>query len=105
VNWPLALAGVIDELGHMTDGTVGVIVPTHRLDDLTWLTLPPSVSVVTALEAKGMEYDVVVVVAPDEIVARTPGGPRVLYVALTRPTQRLITLDFDQPGEWREFLE
>ena len=34
-----------------------------------------------------------IVVGPDEIVAESPGGVRVLYVALTRPTQRLVTLD------------
>jgi DNA helicase IV len=46
--------------------------------------------VVTSLQAKGMEYDGVVLVAPDEI--RVQDGPRTLYVALSRATQRLVTL-------------
>jgi len=44
------------------------------------------------MHAKGMEYDGVVIVAPDEIAAESPAGIRVLYVALTRATHRLITL-------------
>ena len=62
---------------------------------------------VTALQAKGLEYDAALVINPDQIIAEAPGGPRVLYVALTRPTQRLITLDVTTggvPGEWRESL-
>nr|WP_320060579.1 ATP-binding domain-containing protein [Tessaracoccus defluvii] len=59
--------------------------------------------VVTALQAKGLEYDGVLVVAPDDIVAEAPGGARVLYVALTRPTQRLVTLDVDGSA-WRELV-
>ena len=38
----------------------------------------------------------------DEIVTESPGGVRVLYVALTRPTQRLVTLDVgESAGAWR----
>ena len=55
-----------------------------------------------ALQAKGLEYDGVVVVAPDRIIEEAPGGVRVLYVALTRPTQRLVTLDVGAPGAWRD---
>ena len=38
---------------------------------------------------------------PDDVVAEAPGGVRSLYVALTRPTQRLVTLDLGRPGRWR----
>jgi DNA helicase IV len=48
--------------------------------------------VLSPLESKGLEYDAVVVVEPDRIVAEIPGGVRTLYVALTRATQRLITV-------------
>jgi len=99
-----ALRGVIDELLPQTEGTLGVVVPAGRFAELGHLPWPEAVSVVTALDAKGMEYDDVIVVAPDEIVATTAGGPRLLYVALTRPTQRLVTLDLDEPGAWRESL-
>ncbi|MBO0730596.1 MAG: ATP-binding domain-containing protein, partial [Acidimicrobiaceae bacterium] len=50
------------------------------------------VTIVSATGAKGLEFDAVVVVAPDEIVAERPdraAGLRLLYVALTRPTQHL----------------
>ena len=46
---------------------------------------------VTALEAKGMEYDAVVLVEPGE-VAVDASGVRTLYVALSRATQRLTTV-------------
>jgi DNA helicase IV len=49
--------------------------------------------VVTSLEAKGMEYDAVVLVEPAEIAAAgPPAGLRTLYVALSRATQRLTTV-------------
>ena len=59
------------------------------------------VAIVTPLEAKGLEYDGVLVVTPDDIVAESPGGVRALYVALTRPTQRLVTLDAAPDASWR----
>ena len=93
-------------------GTVGVIAPPSRLQHLREA-LPPRLGTrmnpanmarvlfVSPLEAKGLEYDAVVVVSPDEVVAESPGGVRVLYVALTRPTQMLVTLDVGGPGAWR----
>ena len=72
------------------------------------LDLPASLAgrleVRTALQVKGLEFDAVVVVDPDDIVAHTSGGMRVLYVALTRPTQRLVTLDLTPDPVWRRNL-
>ncbi|MEV6599224.1 AAA family ATPase [Actinoplanes sp. NPDC051346] len=75
------------------DGTIGVITPVPRRDEMAaWLGgLPERVRVVTALEAKGMEYDAVVLVEPAEI-ATDASGVRTLYVALSRATQRLTTI-------------
>jgi DNA helicase IV len=107
------LAGRLDDLTDDVPGTVGVIVPPSRIERLRDSVLARLASevntvdidrvwFVTPLEAKGLEYDAVVVVAPDEIVAESPGGVRVLYVALTRPTQRLVTIDVgESSGAWR----
>ncbi|GLH99061.1 HelD family protein [Phytohabitans aurantiacus] len=75
------------------EGTVGVITPVPRRDEIAgWLADLPAerLQVVTSLQAKGMEYDGVVLVAPDQI--RGQDGARTLYVALSRATQRLVTL-------------
>jgi len=78
------------------DGTVGVITSVPRRDEVAaWLTgLPERVQVVTALEAKGMEYDAVVLVEPGDLT-RDASGIRTLYVALSRATQRLTTIGTD----------
>jgi DNA helicase IV len=75
-----------------------VITPVPRRDEMAgWVTgLPERVQVVTALEAKGMEYDAVVLVEPS-LIATDPAGVRTLYVALSRATQRLTTVGTD-PG-------
>ncbi len=75
------------------DGTIGVIMPVPRQAEVAgWVAgLPERVRVVTALEAKGMEYDSVVLVEPSQI-ATDPAGVRTLYVALSRATQRLTTV-------------
>jgi hypothetical protein len=78
------------------EGTVGVITPVPRRDEVAgWLggLAAPRLQVVTSLEAKGMEYDGVVLVAPGEIRADPGSGVRTLYVALSRATQRLTTVD------------
>jgi DNA helicase IV len=103
---PTMISAVRDLLGEV-QGTVGVICPPGRRDAIRSavqqadLPDPDRVVVVTALESKGLEYDAVLVVEPDEIVATSPGGMRSLYVALTRPTQRLVTLDARADADWR----
>jgi DNA helicase IV len=42
--------------------------------------------------AKGLEFDVVVLVEPAELIAESPRGLNDLYVALTRATQRLTVV-------------
>ncbi len=75
------------------DGTIGVITPVPRRDEMAqWVAgLPERVQVVTALQAKGMEYDAVVLVEPSALTT-DPAGIRTLYVALSRATQRLTTV-------------
>ena len=99
------------DLAGQVSGTVGIVVPPSRLNTVTRLAmsdprlvaLEERLIVVTALQAKGLEYDGVLVVAPDEIVAEAPGGERVLYVALTRATQRMTVLDAGT-SQWRTAL-
>ncbi|MER7892457.1 AAA family ATPase [Micromonospora sp. NPDC094482] len=89
------VAAVTTLLGEV-EGTVGVITPVPRRDEVAgWLGAlnAPRLQVVTSLEAKGMEYDGVVLVAPSEIRADPGSGVRTLYVALSRATQRLTTID------------
>ena len=51
-----------------------------------------TVALLDPLLAKGLEFDHVVVVEPAEIVAAEPAGHRALFVALTRPTRRLVVV-------------
>ena len=54
---------------------------------------PPGVpGAVAPSETKGLEFDAVLVVDPDRILADGPRGAAELYVALTRATQRLGVL-------------
>ena len=92
------------------EGTVGVVAPPSLVTQVN-RALEQAVGgrdgrvlVVTALQAKGLEYDGVLVVDPDTIVAESAGGLRSLYVALTRPTQRLVTLDLGPDPAWRKNL-
>ncbi|WP_329317516.1 HelD family protein [Streptomyces sp. NBC_01262] len=76
------------------DGTVGVVVAMgRRAEARRWLAgLGERVVALGSLEAKGLEYDATIVVSPAEIADESPAGLRVLYVALTRATQRLTVL-------------
>ena len=54
---------------------------------------PPGVpGAVAATQIKGLEFDAVLVVEPERILADGPRGAAELYVALTRATQRLGVL-------------
>jgi len=93
-----AVVAAVTELVNAVDGTVGVVTPALRRDEVAEWLKPVDGSrlqVVDGMRAKGMEYDGVVVVAPDEIAAESSAGVRVLYVALTRATHRLITVNLD----------
>ncbi|MCT2583859.1 AAA family ATPase [Actinophytocola sp. S1-96] len=82
---PAALAATVAELATaeaLDEGTLAVIAPEG-------LPLDVGHPVVTPREAKGLEYDVVIIVEPQRILAAEPSGPADLYVALTRATQRL----------------
>jgi DNA helicase IV len=108
---PAAMIDIVRSLLAEVEGTIGVICPPSTKDELAThverAELPGAerVVVITAQQAKGLEYDAVLVITPDDIVAESPGGVRALYVALTRPTQRLVTLDVAPDASWRKSLE
>ena len=87
-------AAVIELLADV-EGTVGVVTPAARRDDVAadLAGLGGSrLQVVDSIEAKGLEYDGVVVVEPIDIIAESSAGHRVLYVSLSRATHRLVVL-------------
>ena len=75
---------VRDEAGR--EGTSVVIGPPG---------VPGAVVAVPASETKGLEFDAVLVVEPERILADGPRGAAELYVALTRAPQRLGVLHLD----------
>ena len=105
----LAVAGQVG-------GTVGIVVPAARRSDVnSWLASWPELAadapgaraavdssvapsgddrvvVLTGLDTKGLEFDGIVVVRPEEIEAESATGRATLYVVLTRATQLLTTV-------------
>jgi len=81
-----AVADIRMEVGP---GLVAVVGPAPLVRDGDG-----SVEHLTAVDAKGLEFDCVVVVDPEAIVGESPGvtGLARLYVALTRATTRLTIL-------------
>jgi DNA helicase IV len=93
---PAEVAGVVrdavDAMAEQVDGTIAVVSPIGRARDVReWLgaRIGGRLSVLEALDTKGLEFDGIVVVEPDEIVAESAAGVRTLYVVLTRATQQL----------------
>jgi DNA helicase IV len=95
----------VTELAEAVEGTVGIVVPVARRAQVqgwldSWADLAADaaggsqarVAVLTGLETKGLEFDGIVVVTPDEIEAESATGRATLYVVLTRATQRMVTV-------------
>ncbi|WP_431678836.1 HelD family protein [Kitasatospora sp. KL5] len=84
----------LERLLGEVDGTVAVVVPMDRREEAAgWAEgLGDRVVALGSLEAKGLEYDATVVADPTGIAGESEAGLRVLYVALTRATQRLTVL-------------
>jgi DNA helicase IV len=92
---PAAAAAAVDALLGEVEGSIAVISPARWLDSLRSLTGDSSgrVSVMDPMSTKGLEYDATVIVDPAAITAESPGGIRVLYVALTRAAHRMTVLE------------
>ena len=101
-------AAAADAVAGADGGAVGVLTPpalhaevlaavAGRLPDATaGEPLEAQVSVLTVTAAKGLEFDHVVLVEPALVAAADDNGLRDLYVALTRPTQRLVVVHADE---------
>ncbi len=107
---------IVSDLAGRLPGTIGIVVPAARRAEVNaWLagwpefatdaehaaasvgsTSPPSgedrVVVLTGLDTKGLEFDGIVVVRPQEIEDESSTGRATLYVVLTRATQELVVL-------------
>ncbi|GAA4690603.1 DNA helicase IV [Promicromonospora umidemergens] len=72
------------------DELVAVLAADAAVPGIAEALAGTDVRVVPVSQVRGLEFDAVVVADPDGITAARPGGERDLYVALTRPTQRLV---------------
>ena len=108
-------AAVAETSGRVA-GTVGIVVPAARRSEVNaWLASWPEfaddsagaraavdsrvtpsgedrIVVLTGLDTKGLEFDGIVVVRPQEIEEESATGRSTLYVVLTRATQLLTTV-------------
>ena len=106
----------VAEIAGQVQGTVGIVVPVARRSEVNaWLASWPEfaedasgaraavdsavtpsgedrIVVLTGLDTKGLEFDGIVVVRPQEIEDESATGKATLYVVLTRATQLLTTL-------------
>ncbi|MGH3333526.1 MAG: HelD family protein [Nocardioidaceae bacterium] len=93
------------ELAALVEGTVGIVVPAARRAQVqawldSWSELAEAaaggadarVAVLTGLDTKGLEFDAIVVVAPEEIESESATGRATLYVVLTRATRRMVAV-------------
>lgn len=111
-----ATRGAVVDLAGRVEGTVGVVVPVARRSEVNaWLASWPELAddapsaraavdssvapsgddrvvVLTGLDTKGLEFDAIVVVRPQEIEDESATGRATLYVVLTRATQLLTTV-------------
>ncbi|SEB86335.1 UvrD/REP helicase N-terminal domain-containing protein [Nocardioides exalbidus] len=106
----------VTTISGRVEGTVGIVVPVARRSEVNaWLaswpehaddaagaraavdsSVTPSgedrIVVLTGLDTKGLEFDGIVVVSPQEIEDESATGRATLYVVLTRATQLLTTV-------------
>ncbi|MEU6415555.1 AAA family ATPase [Microbispora sp. NPDC046933] len=100
----LAEAGPVVAAEVVEEGRLVVVAPagmTEEIGTIVRATVPGAatgpgpaaldaqVAVLSVAEAKGLEFDSVIVVEPGRILRESPRGPSDLYVALTRATSRL----------------
>ena len=111
-----AVRDAVVSTASRVEGTVGIVVPAARRSEVNaWLASWPELAadaagaraavdssvtpsgedrvvVLTGLDTKGLEFDGIVVVRPQEIEDESVTGRSTLYVVLTRATQLLTTV-------------
>ncbi|MBD8584054.1 AAA family ATPase [Frigoribacterium sp. CFBP 8766] len=101
-----AVEAVAADRGIDSEGTLAVIAPQHLVADLVsgldplflgqvapgTASLTRPISVLSPATSKGLEFDSVVLVDPEGIRTGAARGAASLYVAMTRPTQRLTVV-------------
>ena len=111
-----SVRAAVAETSGRVEGTVGIVVPVARRSEVNaWLASWPEfaehaagaraavdsrvtpsgedrIVVLTGLDTKGLEFDGIVVVRPQEIEDESATGRSTLYVVLTRATQLLTIL-------------
>jgi DNA helicase IV len=105
VDLEAGVRATVLELAGSVEGTVGIVVPVARRSEVqgwlqSWAELGPAIQggddarivVLTGLDTKGLEFDGIVVVEPEEIESESATGKATLYVVLTRATQRMVTV-------------
>ncbi|MEO3890003.1 ATP-binding domain-containing protein [Nonomuraea sp. B5E05] len=97
VDLPVLVAAELAEVGAEAGaGRVGVVTADARHAEVARLfpegDLEAPVVVLTVGQAKGLEFDAVVVVDPQGILDQSPMGGQDLYVAVTRATRRLTVV-------------
>lgn len=90
----MSVGSALDVLVGEVDGTIAVITPRRYADRLAAVDGSRSgrVQVIDPMSTKGLEWDATVIVDPEAIAEESPGGIRVLYVALTRAAHRMAVL-------------
>ena len=97
------LTAITDERAIDDRGTIAVIASTDQIDELYGIAsarfdvlvgrgaagLSRPVAFLTPADAKGLEFDAAIVVEPARLLREIERGAAALYVAMTRPTQRL----------------
>jgi hypothetical protein len=88
----------------LVEGTVAIVAPAELHEQLVAMladvgavagtadALDAAIAVLDARDAKGLEFDHVVVVEPARLVTADARGLRLLYVVLTRATRQLVVL-------------
>jgi hypothetical protein len=101
------LGAELDEMGE--GGRLAVIAPAARIAELARAlpaavpgdraeSLDAPVALLTVGQAKGLEFDRVILADPAGLLAQSPAGGHDLYVAITRATHRLTVVhDGDLP--------